>query len=65
MQKLMTVQQAANVLALSRSTIYNVMERGELAYVKIGRARRIPESEVDRFVTASMFGGRKPVHDKR
>ncbi len=51
---LLTVQVAAQRLALSRSMLYNLMERGDLAYVKIGRARRIPLAEIDRLVHESL-----------
>jgi excisionase family DNA binding protein len=39
---LVTVREAAQWLGLGRAKLYQMMERGELAYVKIGRARRIP-----------------------
>lgn len=54
MEKLLTVREAADLLCLGRSTLYNLMDRGLLAYVKIGRARRIPPSEIERLVHASM-----------
>jgi excisionase family DNA binding protein len=39
---LMTVLQAAKFLGLSRAKVYQLMDQGLLAYVKIGRSRRIP-----------------------
>lgn len=54
--QLLTVSEAARQLALSRSTVYNLMERGDLAYVKIGRSRRIPSDELERLVQESMVG---------
>jgi excisionase family DNA binding protein len=39
---LVTVNEAAEWLGLGRAKLYKMMEQGELAYVKIGRARRIP-----------------------
>jgi excisionase family DNA binding protein len=39
---LVTVREAAEWLGLGRAKLYKMMEQGELAYVKIGRARRIP-----------------------
>ena len=39
---LMTVMEAASFLGLSRSTIYNMMDSGELQSAKLGRSRRIP-----------------------
>lgn len=52
--RLLTIQVAAQQLAVSRGMLYNLMERGDLAYVKIGRARRIPAEEVDRLINASL-----------
>ncbi|MFV0444102.1 MAG: helix-turn-helix domain-containing protein [Planctomycetaceae bacterium] len=56
---LLTVQEAALMLTLSRSMVYNLMERGSLAYVKIGRTRRIPVQEVERLVRESLVERRK------
>ncbi len=39
---LVKVSEAVAFLRLSRSTVYALMDAGELAYVRIGRARRIP-----------------------
>jgi excisionase family DNA binding protein len=36
------VQQAAEFLGLKRSSIYKLMESGDLKYAKFGKARRIP-----------------------
>jgi excisionase family DNA binding protein len=40
------VDEVARFLGLSRSYIYELMERGELVYVKVGRSRRIPHHAV-------------------
>ena len=42
-QGLIRVADAARFLAVSRSTLYALMETGELTYVKLGRSRRIPK----------------------
>ena len=39
---LVRVEEAARILSLSRSTIYEMMDRGELQSVRCGTARRIP-----------------------
>jgi excisionase family DNA binding protein len=39
---LKTVTEATAYTRLSRATIYGLMDRGELAYTKIGRRRLIP-----------------------
>lgn len=40
---LVTVPEAAAFLRVSRSMIYVLMDRGDLPYVRIGSARRIPK----------------------
>jgi len=39
---LLKIREAAEFLKLSRSRLYELMDAGELAYVKIGRSRRVP-----------------------
>ncbi len=39
---LVRVEEAARILSLSRSTIYQMLESGELPSVRRGAARRIP-----------------------
>lgn len=39
---LVRVEEAARILCLSRSTIYEMLDRGELPSVRRGAARRIP-----------------------
>ena len=53
---LMTVRKAAEFLGLSRSTVYALMESGELPFAKIGKARRIPRRAVAEFAASRMVG---------
>lgn len=46
---LIRVEDAAERLSLSRSTIYQIIARGELRTVHVGRAVRIPAAEVIAF----------------
>lgn len=62
---LLTVQEVALMLTLSRSMVYNLMERGSLAYVKIGRTRRIPVQEVERLVRESLVSRRSDDASRR
>lgn len=41
------------MLCVSVRTAKNLMSRGELAYVKIGRATRIDPADLDEYVTRS------------
>lgn len=47
---LLTVPEAAMRLGLGRSLIYQLVMSGELASVKVGRARRVPVSALEQFV---------------
>ena len=40
--------EAARMLGICRATIYNLINRGELKYQKIGRSTRIPITEIER-----------------
>jgi excisionase family DNA binding protein len=44
-----TVDGAAKFLALCRMSIYRLMETGQLAFVKFGRARRIPWTSLKKY----------------
>ena len=47
---LLTVQQAAEMLGIGRSTLYELLGAGELQSVKLGGSRRIPFSAVREYV---------------
>ena len=49
-QLLYTPEQAADVLAVGRTTVYGLLTDGAIRSVKIGRARRIPASAVKDYV---------------
>jgi len=41
-----TVEEVASVLRISRCTAYEAVKRGEIPYIKFGRAIRIPTSKL-------------------
>jgi excisionase family DNA binding protein len=47
---LVRVSEVARHLSLSRSKIYQMMDRGELPYVKLGKSRRVRWPDVERLV---------------
>ncbi len=49
-QLLLTVPQAADRLAVSRSMLYQLMASGALPSVHVGRSRRIPADALAAFV---------------
>ena len=55
---LVTVKEAARRLSIARSHLYQHLQRGTLASVRIGRSRRIAVAELDAFVVR--MAGREP-----
>ena len=56
---LLTVSAAAAFIGLSKSTLYQLMDQGELPYVKIGKCRRIPKRSLIDLARANLRGGWK------
>jgi excisionase family DNA binding protein len=57
---LLRIDAAAERLAISRATLYRMIQRGELSTVHIGSAIRIPVSALERWLaaqTANSGGG--------
>ena len=52
---LLTVAEAGKFLSVGRSTLYLAMDKGDLAYCKIGRARRIPRRAVVEFAAKQLL----------
>jgi excisionase family DNA binding protein len=47
---LFTPKQAASVLSISRSSLYNLLRSGELGSIRIGRSRRIAQAHMNKFI---------------
>lgn len=54
--------EVADLTGLSRTTVYSLMRSGELGFVSIGRARRVPRSEVERWLSEQLAAERG--HDR-
>jgi excisionase family DNA binding protein len=54
---LWTIPEAADFLRISRSRLYDLMNSGELAFVKLGRSRRLPRRAVVDLATRGLCGG--------
>lgn len=48
--QLLTPREACSALRTSRTTLYHLMDSGQLASLKIGKSRRIPADAVARFI---------------
>ncbi|WP_405599337.1 helix-turn-helix domain-containing protein [Streptomyces sp. NBC_01410] len=45
-------EEAAEALAIGRSTVYELMAEGALKYIKLGRTRRIRRTDLESYVAA-------------
>lgn len=51
---LLTVPEAASALGVGRSVVYELLLAGDLSGIRIGRARRIPVHELERFINTRL-----------
>jgi excisionase family DNA binding protein len=49
-RRLLTIVEAAEVLSISRSSVYRLFDAGQLAWVQIGGSRRVASTEIERFI---------------
>jgi excisionase family DNA binding protein len=57
-QEFLTVDQAAEVLHVSRDIVYDLIRAGQLRSIKIGRLRRISRQWITQFAERQERGGR-------
>jgi excisionase family DNA binding protein len=55
-----TVPAAAKFLGISRTSLYGLMDKGLLEYVKLGKARRIPHRAVLELAARNLVSSRTP-----
>jgi len=53
-QLLLTTEQAGHALQIGRSHLYTILARGEIKSIKIGGSRRIPMTELERYIEGEM-----------
>ena len=51
-EKFYTIKQVAEMLGVHRTTLYDWMNSGKLAYVQVGERRRISQSALAAFIRA-------------
>ena len=64
-QGLMRVAEVQEFLGLSRASVYQLMDRGQLPWAKLGRARRIPRQAVVDLAARSLNGSALEVPARR
>lgn len=53
--KFLTVAEVAEVMRVSKMTVYRLVHSGELPAVRVGRSFRVPEDEVNTYLQRSYF----------
>ncbi|PWU53380.1 transcriptional regulator [Micromonospora globispora] len=51
-----TAREAATLLSVSRTKVYELLASGQLRSIRIGRSRRIAADELRRFISAQEGG---------
>jgi excisionase family DNA binding protein len=46
----LTIEETAAALRIGRRTVYEMMDRGELPYVTVGKRRRVRVSDVEKIL---------------
>jgi excisionase family DNA binding protein len=49
--RLLTVGEVCEAMRVSNMTVYRLIKSGELSAIRLGRAYRVPESEVERYLS--------------
>lgn len=49
----LTVAEVAEIMRLSRMTVYRFVQRGDLPAVRVGRSYRVPSDALDAYLAAS------------
>jgi excisionase family DNA binding protein len=48
--RLLTVNEVADLLRVSRMTVYRLIKEGQLAAIRVGRSYRLREDDVDEYL---------------
>ena len=45
-----TIKEVCDLLRISKPTVYRLMERGDITFIKVGSSTRIPAEDLDRLL---------------
>lgn len=54
--KLLTVAELQTRLGLSQMTVYRMMDRKEIPFIRLGRSRRVRESDLEAYLRRQTSG---------
>lgn len=63
--QMLTAQDVADVLHVAVRTVYVMLDRGDLSEVRIGKARRIEQEELERFIKGGGVRARRERSEAR
>ena len=55
MNKVYTAQEVADKLKIKKSTVYDLIKRGELSSSKVGKQLRVSEDQLSQYLKGSEF----------
>lgn len=58
---LLTVDEAAHKLSIGRTSVYRLMNRGDLGYILVGGTRRVPVESVSQYVSQQLQRSRRAI----
>jgi excisionase family DNA binding protein len=58
--RLLTVTEVARILAVSRSSVYRLVERGELPRVRVGGSARFRAADIEALIERGLDPGESP-----
>lgn len=58
-RRLLTITEAAEALAIGRSSVYQLIAAGQLEVVHVGRSARVPHSAIDDLVDGLRYRPRR------
>ena len=53
--KFLTIAEVAEIMRVSKMTVYRLVHNGELPAVRVGRSFRVQETDVDEYLRKSFF----------
>ncbi|WP_077489063.1 helix-turn-helix domain-containing protein [Sinomonas mesophila] len=56
--RFLTVAEVAEVMRVSKMTVYRLVHAGEMPAVRFGRSYRVPEAAVEQYLRSSVVEGR-------
>lgn len=57
MTRLLTVAEVANVMRVSRMTVYRLIRRGQLKAIRVGRNYRVREEDLNTYLESQAVTG--------